>query len=94
MRGSEIDANAQTALNYNTYGPEHSLADILDLLTEQGKQQLDAIEAKYTSKTSRKHRAMETEHEFNAAVLDPNVDVKTLNFAASENECLFALLFC
>ena len=93
IRGSEIDANAQAALAHNTYGPEHSLADIQDLLTDYGKRLLDEIEAKYTTpKTSRKQRVVETEHEFNENVLDPAVDINTLNFQTSENEHLFALL--
>ena len=97
MRGSEIDANAQAALKSNVYGPEHSLPNIEDLLTKHGKKVLDEIEAKYkytTSKTSRKQRTIETEHEVSEDVLDPTVDVNTLNSMASENERLFALLFC
>ena len=95
VRGSEIDANAQAALKSNVYGPEHSLANSEDLLTKQGKKVLDEVEAKYTtSKTSRKQRAIETEHEVSEDVLDPTVDVNTLNSMASENERLFALLFC
>ena len=95
VRGSEIDANAQAALKSNVYGPEHSLANSEDLLTKHGKKVLDEVEAKYTtSKTSRKQRAIETEHEVSEDVLDPTVDVNTLNSMASENERLFALLFC
>ena len=94
IRGSEIDANAQTALANNAYGPAHSLANIQDLLTIHGKGLLDEIDAKYaTHKTPRKQRAFETEHEFNEDVLDPTVDVNTLKLKTSENERLFAL-FC
>ena len=95
VRGSEIDANAQAALASNAYGPEHSLANIEDLLTKHGKQLLDGIEAKYTkSKTSRRQRAMEAEHEFPEDVLDPTMDVNTLDLKTSQNERLFALLCC
>jgi len=94
IRGSEIDANAQAALGNNTYGPAHSLADILDLLTDQGKRRLDEIEAKYTmTKNPRKQRKVEGEHEFNENVLDPTVDDKSWNVKTSENERLF-VLFC